>query len=71
MKVMKTFWLLCFVTLTTLLKRDVCDADSIVVNSGPAFDTNTFMVMSGPNEEKAITITQALLGNTYSNKSDR
>ncbi len=42
-----------------------------VTLSQNASDANTVVVKSGPDYEKAVTITQASLGTVYSNRTDR
>ena len=48
----------CVVTLLILLQRDECDAETVMVKSDGTY-------------EKAVTITQATLGVTYTNQTDR
>ena len=48
----------CAVTLLFLLQCDECDAETVMVRSDGTY-------------EKAVTITQATLGVTYTNYTDR
>jgi hypothetical protein len=50
--------LLCFVMLVYPRTSNVCIAETV-------------QIKSGPNYRKSVTITQAFLGNVYSNTTDR
>ncbi len=52
------FEYLLLVTLCVTLSRNASDANTVVVKTGPDY-------------EKAVTITQASLGTVYSNRTDR
>ena len=53
-----TLSLMCFVMLFFPRTSNVCIAETVLVRTGPKY-------------EKSVTITQATLGNVYTNKTDR